>query len=501
MLAARDQENLVHGHQAAAAAKPLNQGVKQLAPKTPGNKVPKTPFKVPLNDENGPAGFGGGKTVLKMGARGNENLMTVGKKGGLGDKNAFVTPLGPRNRAPLGLKTTNARAKAFQTPGPPIPENDLDKGAQRSATARKPKARVSLAEMTKVEILGDKDELADREIEYMPPRSIDLPDYPDDMPHDIDLSMFANGGLTRGFWAHYGNPLGDDGLTHHEREALKRQARWNKMDKEIEEAIQSQLDSIIPCTHDPSCPGSECKDATAHRQTVEAKQRKKNPPTSLKPGPPIKKPLAPNPPSTTLTAKSAAVALSHPNRLPPLTPAPPIKNPPPPNPPSTTLTAKSAAVALSHPNRLAPTLPKTRKPSLPPSSTPFPPRNPTAAALASRTIGYSAGRATSASLRHSVLPSSTKPPSTKAPSSSFPTTKANNNINRPRSPDTTLPPALYIRRYGVPPEGSEKWLECWRSGCFDEDGEEGDGGLRGGMEGLERVLREEEEEREGEFVW
>ena len=94
MLAARDQENLVHGHQAAAAAKPLNQGAKQLAPKTPGNKVPKTPFKIPLNDENGPAGFGGGKTGLKTGARGNENFMTIGKKGGLADKNTFVTPLG-----------------------------------------------------------------------------------------------------------------------------------------------------------------------------------------------------------------------------------------------------------------------------------------------------------------------------------------------------------------------------------------------------------------------
>ena len=194
MLAARDQENLVHGHQAAAAAKPLNQGAKQLAPKTPGNKVPKTPFKVPLNDENGPAGFGGVKAVLKTGIRGNENLMTVGKKGGLGDKNAFITPLGtftsdkslciycksssahtgPRNRAPLGLKTTNARAKAFHKPGPSILENDFDKGAQKSATARKPKARVSQAEMTKVEILGDKDELADREIEYMPPRSIGM---------------------------------------------------------------------------------------------------------------------------------------------------------------------------------------------------------------------------------------------------------------------------------------------------------------------------------------
>lgn len=92
MLAARDQENLVHGHQAAAASKPLNQGTRQLAPKTPGNKIPKTPFKIPLNDENG--AFGGGKTGLKANSRGNENMVTGAKKGGLGDKNAFVTPMG-----------------------------------------------------------------------------------------------------------------------------------------------------------------------------------------------------------------------------------------------------------------------------------------------------------------------------------------------------------------------------------------------------------------------
>ena len=92
MLAARDQENLVHGHQAAAASKPLNQNIKQLAPKTPGNRVPKTPFKVPLNDENG--GFGGGKSGFKINGKGNENLVTGTKKGGLGDKNAFVTPMG-----------------------------------------------------------------------------------------------------------------------------------------------------------------------------------------------------------------------------------------------------------------------------------------------------------------------------------------------------------------------------------------------------------------------
>ena len=94
MLAARDQENLVHGHQAAAASKPLNQGTRQLAPKTPGNKAPKTPFKVPLNDENGGGIFGGGKTSMRMNGKGIENFMTEAKKGGLADKNAFVTPIG-----------------------------------------------------------------------------------------------------------------------------------------------------------------------------------------------------------------------------------------------------------------------------------------------------------------------------------------------------------------------------------------------------------------------
>lgn len=91
MLAARDQENLVHGYQQAAASKPLNQGARSLAPKTPGNKATKTPFKIPLNDENGPGAFGGGKTGLGANGKGNENLTTIGKKG---DKDAFKTPIG-----------------------------------------------------------------------------------------------------------------------------------------------------------------------------------------------------------------------------------------------------------------------------------------------------------------------------------------------------------------------------------------------------------------------
>lgn len=79
MLAARDQENLVHGRQTAAASKPLNQGVRQLQPKTPGNKAPKTPFKIPLNDENANNGLGPVKGTAKATGAG---------------KNAFVTPSG-----------------------------------------------------------------------------------------------------------------------------------------------------------------------------------------------------------------------------------------------------------------------------------------------------------------------------------------------------------------------------------------------------------------------
>lgn len=91
MFAARDQENLVYGHQATAAAKPLNQGIKQLPPKTPGNKTAKTPIRLPLNDENGLNAFGGGKQTL---GKGNENAIFGAKPGGAGEGKAFVTPMG-----------------------------------------------------------------------------------------------------------------------------------------------------------------------------------------------------------------------------------------------------------------------------------------------------------------------------------------------------------------------------------------------------------------------
>ena len=91
-LAAHDQENAVRHLQAGAAGKSLNAGPTGFSAKTPGNKAPKTPFKVPLNDENAPNKAG--KSVLNTVSKANASLFMTSKKGGKLDENAFVTPAG-----------------------------------------------------------------------------------------------------------------------------------------------------------------------------------------------------------------------------------------------------------------------------------------------------------------------------------------------------------------------------------------------------------------------
>ena len=78
-----------------------------------------------------------------------------------------------RSRAPLGAKTTNAKAKPIQIPVLAPKGNDVGKTSQKSVSARKPKPKVVHPESTKLEdILADKEALGEREIEYMPPKPI-----------------------------------------------------------------------------------------------------------------------------------------------------------------------------------------------------------------------------------------------------------------------------------------------------------------------------------------
>ena len=94
MLAARDQENLVHGHQVRASSKPLNQGAATVAPKTPAIKTFKTPHKAPLHDENE---AGAPKTSRQV------PLKSEGKAGGGIGQNTFVTPFGTSLKSILCL--------------------------------------------------------------------------------------------------------------------------------------------------------------------------------------------------------------------------------------------------------------------------------------------------------------------------------------------------------------------------------------------------------------
>ncbi|WPH03068.1 Hypothetical protein R9X50_00594200 [Acrodontium crateriforme] len=180
MFASRNHnENAIYEQQTAAAAKPLNQGLKGLAPKTPGAKAPKTPFKISRNDEN--ATFGPGKTGGK-GKQGDEKTNKA-------ERNAFVTPAGPRTRAPLGNKTTNA--KAFQTAAPPT--------EKLSARPTSPRMRRAKVKIHQPDLLDGDVESDEHDIERMPPREIPLPDYPDDWPLDRKYPQFEGNNLTRGW--------------------------------------------------------------------------------------------------------------------------------------------------------------------------------------------------------------------------------------------------------------------------------------------------------------
>ncbi|KAL9610897.1 MAG: hypothetical protein Q9167_004438 [Letrouitia subvulpina] len=380
MLAAQDQENLVHGQQAAAAAKPLNQGIKQLPPKTPRNPTAKTPLKVPLNDENRAPAFGAAK---KTGGKGDEHWSTIVKRG-LSDQSAFVTPKAPQNRAPLGVKTTNAKAKTFQTPAPPAAENEVVKTSQKSASTRKPKPKAVHSERTKLEeLLADKEALDEREVEYMPPPAQDLPDIPDDIPLGYDYSGAAD---MRNWYAYYIHAPDAEGLSYVQREEIREKKESELLEKKLM-AKWTLDDECVPwlCTCYPECTGPECVENVKMRRAAEEKYRKTMAELEPKTKTATKKPVPSKGPSVA-TSRSAASALSQPKR-PATQPKPAIK--------SATTMKKPVPTSSKGGSTPAPTNPSSM-------------RHTAAAAASKTTMGYSKGRTTSAALRKPNAPAKSK---------------------------------------------------------------------------------------------
>ena len=240
MLSLRDQENLVHAHQQAAVAKPLNQGVRGLAPKTPGN--------------NGKNGFNGRMTG-RNGGRDDENAFVGGLKTGKTQKATFITPMGTspntestkqktltvseaqRERAPLGAKTTNVKANAFKTPAPKTGDYGLQKTQKRTTSARKHKLKVHQPELLTVEPVNNLEEDDEPEIEYCPPKIVPMLDLPDD---DQELFRFEEDDFfSGGVYGYRHDPLGDDGLRKSERDARREQKEFDdETDRVLNEAVK-----------------------------------------------------------------------------------------------------------------------------------------------------------------------------------------------------------------------------------------------------------------------
>ncbi|KAL2860885.1 uncharacterized protein BJX67DRAFT_367714 [Aspergillus lucknowensis] len=350
MLALRDQENLVHNHQTVAASKPLNQGVKQLQPKTPGARAPKTPFKVPLKDENDPLAFGK-KTVKTVGKQ-NENAK-------LSVKDAFITPMADtRHRAPLGMKTTNAKAKGLQTPAAPTGTLKPEKTIRKGSTQRVKKFSPFVEQPhPQVQVQSPEDDIPD--IEYMPPKPQDLPDYPDDITYDTAFPQFQPKNLALGLESVYGdNEIGADGLTKRQRKFQEDSVAYDKM---IDETILKQVGDI---GFDEPSDDDQLSQREIPRRRIESRQPRV-------PAGKTRRPFG----VPTIRAREAVNALSSTERTTPCSRAAPILKP------------KA---------RVTPALLSSKKPR--------PPTNPssmrhTAASAGSRTtVGYTKGREVSSRL-------------------------------------------------------------------------------------------------------
>jgi len=280
-----------------------------------------------------------------------------------------------------------------------------------------------------------------------------MPDFPDDH-FQIDTSLFENGGLMSGAFTYFQTREGEDGLSHVERDQQRRQKQWDIMDRKDEAKLQRDFDGMnIPCTHYPECPGDVCKDTVEARKAAEEQYQKTIAEIDAETAPKPKKPAPTTRPST-LKSRSAAAALSQSK--------------------TTNVAPKMADKGALQPikSRVNPSLvSKSKKHPVP--TNPSSMRHTAAVAASKTTMGYAKGRSTSATLRNTILPK-----------------------KEPDVPDTSLAPAVYIERYGVPRLGSEMWFTCQMAGCFDEDEEPSleDGMAGDHPHGLDKLIREEAEQ-------
>ncbi|KAK0652225.1 hypothetical protein B0T16DRAFT_405757 [Cercophora newfieldiana] len=418
MLAAHHEQENVYTHQAGASKQ-------QLQAKTQGARFPKTPLKVPLNDENANHGFGG-KSALRTKGN-NENIATLGKGGKPG--RAMVTPAEPRtSRAPLGNKTTNAKARATQqTVGVKDIVREFEKTTLKPNTTVRPKQAAPQIESSKLEVHTDRNPLDDEEdIEYAPPRQKEVPYESDVFPKgELTFEGLKRENLFRGYFDYYFNQIDENGMSAQDRDMEEqRQRDFQRGDEQIMRDMD-EFDWSVG-------------DVPASKDVFKVKRDPVEPAASMDPKKTTRAaPKAPN----TINSRKAAAALAMSTKPVNTTHVKPNRP---------TVAAKGKVQSFLLP----------RKQPAQPAAQPIPAVTAVTAVVASRsTLGYSKGR--------SALSAATRQPEPPVKKPRALTRTASTTSTASSGSDSTITPARFAQT-----QASKDWKKPQFVSIFDVDEEE-----------------------------
>lgn len=126
------------------------------------------------------------------------------------------------------MKTTNAKARAFQTPAPLQQTTKPEKTLKKASTARKSvksKIRIALSEPVEADILSKDPDSEVPDVEYCHRPPIELPDLPDEITYDENLPYLRGNNLCAGYSEVYDIPRDEHGVSLRERKEEEAHAR------------------------------------------------------------------------------------------------------------------------------------------------------------------------------------------------------------------------------------------------------------------------------------
>jgi hypothetical protein len=199
-------------------------------------------------------------------------------------------------RAPLGNKTTNAKARTGQVMGVKDMVKELEKTQGKPTTIRRQKQKDSELAPVRVEVLSDQNECHDElDIEYAPKNPKELPYESDVLPDGVlTFEGLKRQNLLKGYYDHFYDPVDDEGVRLKDKQFNKcLKAALEKSDRRIQEDID-EIDWSV----------SDVPESAAHFQKKSVPVT--NPASALNRG---TSRVAPKQPPT-ITARRAASALS-----------------------------------------------------------------------------------------------------------------------------------------------------------------------------------------------